>query len=161
MEFFSKIALAFANGGGWMWVILVCHVASIAVIVERVISLYWRRKPVEKDFSNRFEAPIKKGQIQSVFLQAKEVQQSHPLARAIQAGAQVVMGFGGREEIQGKMDEVLLEENAKFEKKTSYLAMLANVSTLTGLPGTIHDEHIFNREIDGMSIPQNGFSKFP
>ena len=47
------------------------------------------------------------------------------------------MSFGGRGEIQGKMDEVLLNENAKLEKRTGFLAMLANVGTLAGLLGTI------------------------
>ncbi|MEO0337550.1 MAG: MotA/TolQ/ExbB proton channel family protein, partial [Pseudomonadota bacterium] len=42
-----------------------------------------------------------------------------------------------REEIQAKMDEVLLAENAKLERRTGFLAMLGNVGTLLGLLGTI------------------------
>ncbi|HMS38754.1 MAG TPA: hypothetical protein PKE69_00905, partial [Pyrinomonadaceae bacterium] len=42
-----------------------------------------------------------------------------------------------KDEIQGKMDEVLLHENAFLEKKTGYLPVLANVATLAGLLGTI------------------------
>ena len=47
------------------------------------------------------------------------------------------MDMGGKEEIQLKMDEVLLEENSRVEKRIGFLAMFANVATLLGLLGTI------------------------
>jgi biopolymer transport protein ExbB/TolQ len=45
--------------------------------------------------------------------------------------------MGGKEEIQLKMDEILLEENSRVEKRIGFLAMFANVATLLGLLGTI------------------------
>jgi biopolymer transport protein ExbB/TolQ len=53
------------------------------------------------------------------------------------AGATAAYNLGGRDEIQGKMDEVLLHEAAIIERRTSFLPMLGNVATLTGLLGTI------------------------
>jgi biopolymer transport protein ExbB/TolQ len=47
------------------------------------------------------------------------------------------MNMGGREEIQSKMDEVFAVESEKLERRTGFLAMLANVGTLLGLLGTI------------------------
>ncbi|MCB0357675.1 MAG: MotA/TolQ/ExbB proton channel family protein, partial [Bdellovibrionales bacterium] len=58
-------------------------------------------------------------------------------AKAVEAGLQSALNLGGKEEIQGKMDEVLLAENSKMEQRTAFLPMLANVGTLTGLLGTI------------------------
>ncbi len=41
------------------------------------------------------------------------------------------------EEVQAKMDEVLLREQSKLEARVEFLAMLGNVGTLLGLLGTI------------------------
>src|ERR1044072_7971478 len=45
--------------------------------------------------------------------------------------------MGGREEVQAKMDEVLVREQSKLEARVEFLAMLGNVGTLLGLLGTI------------------------
>jgi biopolymer transport protein ExbB len=50
---------------------------------------------------------------------------------------QAAIDMGGREEIQARMDEALLDEKVQLEKRTGYLAMLGNVGTLLGLLGTI------------------------
>jgi biopolymer transport protein ExbB/TolQ len=45
--------------------------------------------------------------------------------------------MGGREEIQARMDEILLHENQNINQRLGYLAVAANVGTLLGLLGTI------------------------
>ncbi len=45
--------------------------------------------------------------------------------------------LGGKEEIQLKMDEVLVETNQRLDKNTGFLGTIANISTLLGLLGTI------------------------
>lgn len=137
MDLLSKIAIAFTSGGMWMWVILVFQIVAVAIVIERSITLYKRRKLTELNFASEFEVLIRKGDLQAASAQAKSTEASHPLSRVIQAGIQAAMNLGGKDEIQGKMDEVLLEENAKLERRTGFLAMLANVGTLTGLLGTI------------------------
>ena len=137
MAFFSVISNAFVSGGFWMWVILFLQVASIAIIVERFIFLYKKRRPVQLNFANTFEESIRKGDLESVQSKAKEHKDAHPLSPAILAGVQSALHMGGRHEIQGKMDEVLLKEQALLDRKTGFLSMLANVGTLTGLLGTI------------------------
>jgi biopolymer transport protein ExbB/TolQ len=62
---------------------------------------------------------------------------TQPVARAVLAGAQAAQNLGGKEEIQGKMDEILLAENALLDKRTAFLSMFGNVATLVGLLGTI------------------------
>jgi biopolymer transport protein ExbB/TolQ len=60
-----------------------------------------------------------------------------PIAVVALAGAQATMDLAGKEEVQLRMDEVLLEEQTRIEKRTGFLAMLGNVATLLGLLGTI------------------------
>ncbi len=137
MEVFTKIALAFEQGGFWMWFIFILQIISFAIIIERVIALYRLRKPTQKALTLSFEEDIRKGDLDRVLSKAKALGSEDPIGRAITAGAMTAQNFGGQNEIQGKMDEVLLEENANLEKRTGFLAMLGNVGTLAGLLGTI------------------------
>lgn len=137
MRFFTAIAEAFVHGGSWMWLILAVQVGATAIIIERVFFLYFRRKPNQKSFANGFEALIRRGELKEAYGLADAQQRNQPIARAILSGLQAAMNLGGKDEIQGKMDEILLEENAFVEKRTSFLPMLANVGTLTGLLGTV------------------------
>lgn len=137
MELYGKIATAFNHGGFWMYPILLVQIASIAIIVERVYVLFVQRKMNQKSFVAGFEQLIRRGNIEQAIETAKAQADQFPVARAIAAGGQAALNFGGKDEIQGKMDEVLLEENAKVEKRTPFLAMMGNVATLIGLLGTI------------------------
>lgn len=137
MEIISKISLAFSQGGVWMFVILGLQVVSIAIILERYITLYVKQKSSEVAFANGFEEIIRQGRLEEAKNKALAEINSHPIARAIVTGVEAAKNMGGKDEIQGKMDEVLIEENTRFEKRTGFLAMLANVGTLTGLLGTI------------------------
>jgi biopolymer transport protein ExbB len=137
MEFFTKIAIAFEEGGFWMWPIAAFQLVSIAIIVERSIALFRNRKINQQEFVKGFEDNIRRGEMEVVISKAQAALDSQPVARAITAGAQAAAGFGGKEEIQGKMDEVLLHENGLLDKRVGYLSMLGNVATLTGLLGTI------------------------
>jgi biopolymer transport protein ExbB len=137
MELFSKIGLAFQHGGLWMWPIAAYQLVSIAIIVDRAIALFKERDTTQIDFVAGFEDGIRRGEMDAVISKAQNSRETQPVARAIIAGANAAQNFGGKDEIQGKMDEVLLAENSKLDKRVGYLAMLGNVATLTGLLGTI------------------------
>lgn len=137
MGLIGHIAQAFEQGGIWMWLILAVQVVSIAIIAERFISLFVMRSPFQRRLANRLENDIKKGNLQKVINKARSFGSLSPLSRVAEAGAKAAVNMGGREEIQSKMDEVLLDENIKLEKRTGFLAMLGNVGTLLGLLGTI------------------------
>ena len=137
MEFLTKMALAFEHGGFWMWAILAFQVASIAIIIERAIALFAKRKIDQMELVKSFEENVRRGEFEIVMQKAEAAKATSPVARAIAAGATAARNFGGKEEIQGKMDEVLLHENGLLDKRVGFLAMLGNVATLTGLLGTI------------------------
>ncbi len=132
----SVIVTAFREGGIWMGFILVAQLASIAIIVERVYALYIARKPDQRKLVELFERDIKSGDLDRVIAQARNMGAA-PIAAVAAAGAQAAKDMGGKEEIQLKIDEILLEEQSRLEKRTGFLAMLGNVGTLLGLLGTI------------------------
>jgi len=136
MEIFANIANAFHQGGIWMYAILAAQIFSISIIVERIFALYIVRTGHQKSLAQSFEGDIKKGQIERVIARAQNLN-GNPISKVVQAGAQAAIDMGGREEIQAKMDEVLINENSKLEKRTGFLATIGNVGTLLGLLGTV------------------------
>jgi len=136
MGFISGVSTAFRDGGIWMMFIACAQMASLAIIAERVMALFINRKPNQRDSVLVFESSIKKGQLEQVIATATAMGNS-PIAIIAKVGAQAAMDLGGREEIQLKIDEVLLEEQSRLERRTGFLAMLGNVGTLLGLLGTI------------------------
>lgn len=133
----TSLSQAFSDGGMWMWVILGTQIASIAIIAERVMALFMSRQLNQRQIAKVFEADIKKGQLDKVLTRAQAMGSTTPIAVVVQAGAQAALDAGGKEEIQLKMDEVLMEEQSRLEKRTGFLAMLGNTATLLGLLGTI------------------------
>lgn len=132
----SVILTAFREGGIWMGFILAAQVASLAIMVERIFALFLSRKMDQKTLVAAFERDIKSGDLDRVISQARSMGTA-PIAAVAAAGAQAALDMGGKEEIQLKIDEVLLEEQSRLEKRTGFLAMLGNVGTLLGLLGTI------------------------
>jgi biopolymer transport protein ExbB len=126
----------FIDGGFWMWPILGTQIVSIAIIIERAIALYNNRKPTQKDLAKNFEMEIKRGNLEQALAMTTNMA-DQPIAAVARAGIQASLDMGGREEIQARMDEVLLHENGKLDTRTGYLAMIGNVATLLGLLGTI------------------------
>lgn len=137
MDLFSKIALAFEHGGFWMWPILAIQLASIAIVIERTYALFVKRKLNQHAVVAGFEDNVRRGELEAVIQKAQAQEMNSPVARATVAGAKAAKFLGGKEEIQGKMDEVLIAENALLDQRTGFLSMLGNVATLTGLLGTI------------------------
>ena len=133
----EQIILAFQKGGLWMWAILFFQIVSIVIIIERSLFLFLKRKPGQRGYAEAFSKQIRKGELSSVIKKTAQDTSSQPLALAIQSAAQTALDCGGREEIQGKMDEALIPEISALDQRTHFLVMLGNVGTLTGLLGTI------------------------
>ncbi len=133
----TGLMTAFREGGIWMGFIMAAQLVSLVIIAERVFALYILRRPNQKQIVQMFEKDIKSGQLDRVISTARNLGPSNPVAVVASAGAQTAQDMGGKEEIQLKIDEVLLEEQSRLEKRTGFLAMLGNVGTLLGLLGTI------------------------
>lgn len=138
MGFFTNTIQAFNHGGFVMWVIFAGQIISIAIIVERVYALYMSRALDSRKIAKGFEQDIKKGQLEEVIKRTQALaDEGSALGKTILAGTQAAYRHGGNEEIQSKMDEVLLSEATILEKRTGFLAAIGNIGTLAGLLGTI------------------------
>lgn len=137
MSLITSISHFFTEGGFWMFPILLAQIATFAVIIERGYSLFVLRKVGENRLSRDFEDNVRKGDVEKANQIAEKMARESVLGTVVAAGTQAALHMGGREEIQAKMDAVLLTENARLTRRTSYLAMLGNTATLLGLLGTI------------------------
>lgn len=137
MEFLVKAGQAFEHGGFWMYPIMIFQVVSLAIMVERGFALFIRRRTNQSKFITQIEDNIRRGEMESAIKKAESESNHFPVAKVVVAGAKAAANFGGKDEIQGKMDEVLLHENALLDRRVAFLSMLGNVATLTGLLGTI------------------------
>lgn len=138
MEFFASLGRAFVSADAiWMWAILAAQIVSLAIIIERAYALYIDRKDNQKKLVQILTDDIRAGNIDKALKKAESMSKSQPLGTVAAAGLQAAIDMGGKEEIQMKMDEVLLEETSRVEKRIGFLAMFANVATLMGLLGTI------------------------
>lgn len=138
LQTLQKVGESFLAGGIWMWAILACQIVSMAIIAERVLTLYLRRQPNQLKKIQPLEKAIKSGQLdQLIEGTPKGLSNQDPIGLVAKVGAQSAVNYGGKEEIQLKMDEVLVETNQRLERNTGFLSTIANVSTLLGLLGTI------------------------
>lgn len=138
MSFLSNIVQAFGHGGFVMWIIFAGQIVSLAIIFERVFALYLSRSANSKKIAREFEEDIKKGKLESVISKAQSLaKKGNSTGKAVLAGALAAQNRGGSDEIQSKMDEVLLSESSVLEKRTGFLAAIGNIGTLAGLLGTI------------------------
>jgi biopolymer transport protein ExbB/TolQ len=137
MDLITKIGLAFEHGGFWMWPILTIQLVSVAIIVERAFALFVKRKMNQTALAEGLEDHIRRGELDKLAEKLQNLKSNNPMVRAALAGVKAAKNFGGKDEIQGKMDEVLIHENALLDRRIGFLSMLGNVATLTGLLGTI------------------------
>lgn len=130
---FSEIALFFRSGGPAMWIILIFLAAGIAIVIERMIFLFGVADMKPEKFMGRIADFIRKGSIEGAIASCAD--KSAPLARIIEAA---LRNYRNTErDIQNAVDEMALAELPRLNARTGYLAMLANVSTMVGLLGTI------------------------
>lgn len=123
----------FKVGGIIAWLIMVCLVLSLLILIERVVVLYFQAGTNSNSFIRGLEGMILSGNLDKVARQCQT--ENFPLSRIIHAG--VSKATKNDDEVQAAMDEAALRELPRIEKRTAYLAMLANVATLLGLLGTI------------------------
>jgi biopolymer transport protein ExbB len=123
---------SFQDGGWAMWIILFWLVCAIAITAERAVYLFGAS--INKEvFLATMQKCILAGDVAKAVKMASAA--NAPLARIVQAG--LVKVNRPDEEVQAAMDEAALREMPKINKRTSFLALFANLAMLSGLFGTI------------------------
>jgi biopolymer transport protein ExbB len=132
MTALKLLADAFHEGGYGMWPILFLLMLTIAIVVERAVTL--RKAAIDKEkLLGLLRSQISAGNIQGAIKVCSG--NSTPVTRIVAAG--LMRANRSEAEIQAAMDEASLRELPAIEKRTGYLAMLGNLATLAGLLGTI------------------------
>jgi biopolymer transport protein ExbB len=132
----SNIFVAFKEGGIFMYFILTFGVLTFGLIVERVRALYLNTKTPSESFRKQILAHIATGDLTGAERFAN-AENNTALGRIAAIGCHLRANAGGEEEVQARMDERLTQEISTMDKRTGFLAMFGNVSTLLGLLGTI------------------------
>ncbi len=134
MEIFNVIVRFFQEGGSFMFPIAVVLALGLAIALERFIFLSFARRTNQQAFK-QIEPMLMAANYQGILDFGKS--NSAPISRIIGAGIARMSQSQRREDIEYAMEEGLMETTPRLEKRTGYLATLANISTLLGLLGTI------------------------
>ncbi|OUR97488.1 hypothetical protein A9Q84_12375 [Halobacteriovorax marinus] len=129
----QTLAIFMDEGGIFMWIIFATWIFGIAVSLERIKSLF----TYDIDGSSLMNM-IKKHVLNN------DVQKAIQSCSNSNALLPMVLKSGlkranqDKEQIQDAIDSTILEVVPKVDKRMSYLGLVANVSTLIGLLGTIY-----------------------
>jgi biopolymer transport protein ExbB len=129
----SDFAKFFREGGFAMWPILFFFGVGIVIFIERIVFLFATARAKPEQLMAKIASLIRKGSIEGAIAATSE--EKSPLAKIIEAA---LRNYKGTErDIQNAVDEMALAEIPRINARIGYLAMLANVSTMCGLLGTI------------------------
>lgn len=134
MDFYSLIVRFFQDGGTFMYPIAVVLVCGLAIAIERWIFLSSAKMSNRKAF-NQIMPLLQKRDLKGVVQAANK--STAPMGRIIGAGIARMAQSQRRDDIEYAMEEGVMEALPRLEKRTQYLATLANIATLLGLLGTI------------------------
>ena len=134
MDLFHSAVRFFQEGGFFMYPISVVLVFGIAISIERWLFLNAARASNRKAF-NEILPLLQRGDYKAVIALAGSTQA--PVARIVAAGVARLAHTQRRDDIEYAMEEGVMEALPRLEKRTQYLATLANIAMLLGLLGTI------------------------
>lgn len=129
------VARFFQDGGIWMYILAGVSACAIAVTLERLIYYYLHCRVNAKALLTQITRLIRNGEIEK----SRKICASmkSPLAIILESALWHFIQNESDQEIQNAMDEVGLRELPKIQRRTHYLSLFANISTLMGLLGTI------------------------
>lgn len=132
-SFLQTLAIFMDEGGIFMWIIFATWTFGVAISLERIKSLF----TYDIDGSSLMNM-IKKHVLNN------DVQKAIQSCSNSNALLPMVLKSGlkranqDKDQIQDAVDSTILEVVPKVDKRMSYLGLVANVSTLIGLLGTIY-----------------------
>ena len=134
METYNLMVRFFQTGGTFMYPIGIVLVVGLSIAIERWWVLTMSRSANRRAF-NQIMDSLKKKDYLSVVKAGRD--SKVPMYRIVAAGLVRFKASNRRAEIESAMEEGVMEALPRLEKRTPYLATLANVATLLGLLGTI------------------------
>jgi biopolymer transport protein ExbB len=133
MSNFQSIARIVQEGGVFIWVILFIWGVGIAICFERFFRLSFKYDVDGTSFMNELQRYILSNDIQGAIRVCSGSVAALP--KVLKSGLK--RSTSSPEQIQNAIDATALEVIPKVELRLNYLALIANISTLFGLLGTI------------------------
>lgn len=134
MGLINTIANFFHDGGFWMYPILLVGSTGLAIGVERFIKLS-RVETANRKMWGQLHPVLYKGD----FDKAREMTRNDKstISQLLMMGLERQGTVRRREDIEIVMEEEMMAIIPQLEKRTAYISLFANLSTLLGLLGTI------------------------
>jgi len=128
------IVQMFKNGGEFMYPILVCAIFAMAITFERLFYIVFRANINATAFMAQIQKLVMANNIDRA-IKLCNAEPHAALPQVVKAG--LTRANRTEKEIENAIEEATLAITPVLNKRTNYLAMLANISTLIGLLGTI------------------------
>jgi len=125
----------FQEGGFFMYPIAGVLLLGVAIAIERYIYLSLSKSQNRNAFDKGLLPILKKRDYAGALHFAND--SKAPISAIVGAGLARHLNQSHRDDVEYAMEEGLMETLPRLEKRTQYLATLANISTLLGLLGTI------------------------
>lgn len=126
---------------GWlfMWILLLFGIFMVAIAVERIYYVIVRSNINAPRFMSEIRKLVKAGDYKKAIALCTAAKDK-ALAQVVLAGLKKVYETEAHDfrSLQNAVDEGTLEVLPKLQERTNFLSMIANVSTLVGLMGTIY-----------------------
>ncbi|HKE44562.1 MAG TPA: MotA/TolQ/ExbB proton channel family protein [Steroidobacteraceae bacterium] len=133
MDIFYAIVKIFVEGGAFMIPILIAGAIGTAIAVERYVTLT-RIGVKNRSVWAQVEPALTSGD----FDKARELTKDDSIiSRLLSVGLALQGAVRRRDDVKVAMQETMTQIMPRLEKRTHYLATLANVATLLGLLGTV------------------------
>src|SRR4051812_2563529 len=132
--FLQGIVIAFQTGGTWMYPIAIALAFSVALVVERLMRLF-QLNVDGASFMFEIQKYILANDLDGAIRVCNGAANA-ALPKVVKAGLQ--RATRDDDQIQNAIDAASLEVIPKLERRLNYLALIANISTLLGLLGTIN-----------------------
>src|SRR5208337_3799922 len=115
---FDELAQRFRAGKGGMYPIALCAIIALAIIVERIVVLYFSASISKDGFLRGLKKYIYNGDLDKA-INYVAGQKNTPLTNVVKSGLMNVPK--GEDEVQAALDEAALRETPKLEARTGYL----------------------------------------
>jgi biopolymer transport protein ExbB len=124
----------FQTGGLFMYPILIVFAFGLAIVIERWLKLNAARN-ANKAMWDKLHPVLVEGDFDS----AREITENDnsTISHLLNAGLELQGAVRRRDDIEIAMEETMMEIIPQLEKRTPYVALFSNISTLLGLLGTI------------------------
>ncbi|MBE9516405.1 MAG: MotA/TolQ/ExbB proton channel family protein [Proteobacteria bacterium] len=136
MNIFTTLISFFQDGGAFMYPILIVFSVGMAIAAERYLKLNSVRN-ANQSMWEQLEPVLAEGDFDTARQMTSEDETGSAVGRLLSMGLARQGAVRRRDDIEIAMEESMMEITPQLEKRTPYVGLFANISTLLGLLGTI------------------------